>query len=163
MFVLSLQQSTTHTHDSKNLKWGVVLSFLTDPKQKSLTFKPCKKCSLQAVCFPVWIQTAGSVLNAPNFSPPNLSLVAVSFCYMTTCPPSFSQAGDFALKRSILDMYCKVLINATATVSTLYKLRPLKCLNNLFSYSIMLLQRSLSEWNEVWTVFITSMVLREET
>lgn len=47
--------------------------------------------------------------------------------------------------RKYLDMYCTVLINATVTVSTLYTLRPLKCLNDIFSYSIMLLQDSF-EW-----------------
>lgn len=52
-------------------------------------------------------------------------------------------------------MNCTVLVDAAVTVSTLYTRRPLECINNMFSYSIMLLGNSL-------ICVHSSMVLRGE-
>lgn len=65
----------------------------------SLTLKPCNEYMQKASALFSCVNTdCRKCRQRSRFSPPNLSLVAVSFCYTATCLPPFSQAGDIALK-----------------------------------------------------------------
>lgn len=117
--------------------WFLFFFFITSTQTyPSLTSKPCKKYSSQAVC--------EHKHKAPDFTPLDLPLTAVSFCY-TTCPQSFSQAGNVAL----MELCCTIPVNKTATASTLHAVmsRESTC-----CFSVTPLRKSSERNYVVWTV-----------
>jgi len=116
----------------------------------------CKKYSLQDVCD--YRHKASGVLKLLNFIPHNLPLAAVSFCYMTTCLPSFSQAGDIALKEESGHVpYNPAQQNGDSEHFT--HSQPMQVLKQHIQWQHNVRERF---WMEVWNVCITSVVLRVE-